>query len=565
MSFARPGGEPESDSGRPERAGTSAGNVVACLALVVIMLCVGCINWFWPSVWVCDDAYFYMRVGKNLAMGNGSTFSGVTTTNGYHPLWQWCVAGIALLWPENVTILRMSLSLSVLLAAVSFWLLWRLCVRLTPNPLAALAPLLFTFVLTRPAYGLETFLYVAMLLLFLDRTQAGGFLFERRRAVSHILMGLLGGAVILSRLDSVVVVAVWFAVTAIERWRKWGFARAFGVTVLTGLATTAVVAPYLIHNYVTFGHFATISSTLKTSFPEPTLIGLSSKKFLIMTIPGLVLGLVYLAAPRLWSGNSIGRTAAGGHALHVAIRIVVLGMCLHTVAIYTFSRWAPYLASYWVENVLVACLLVPGLFSLILHWCRDRSRGLRLAADATTMVLFMGPIVWATWNIQGAVRIGPANFAAVRALGDWYRQLLDSNDIVFQRDHVGEPAFWSERRVVDGGGLMNNFEYQKALHDGHLMEYLGSLGVTHIATDDLDELADVQGAPSDEYDRAAYTVNTPATVGIDPTETRLILSRDWEIGRYAYTQYRRPAMPVIVRQTFCIWELPPDWQKRARP
>ena len=35
-----------------------------------------------------DDAYYYARIAKNLAQGNGSTFGGLVLTNGYHPLWQ---------------------------------------------------------------------------------------------------------------------------------------------------------------------------------------------------------------------------------------------------------------------------------------------------------------------------------------------------------------------------------------------------------------------------------------------------------------------------------------------
>src|SRR5690606_25083721 len=34
-----------------------------------------------------DDAYYYFGVARNIAAGNGSTFSGLVETNGYHPLW----------------------------------------------------------------------------------------------------------------------------------------------------------------------------------------------------------------------------------------------------------------------------------------------------------------------------------------------------------------------------------------------------------------------------------------------------------------------------------------------
>ena len=34
-----------------------------------------------------DDAFYYLRTAQELGLGNGSTFDGINSTNGYHPLW----------------------------------------------------------------------------------------------------------------------------------------------------------------------------------------------------------------------------------------------------------------------------------------------------------------------------------------------------------------------------------------------------------------------------------------------------------------------------------------------
>src|SRR6202789_4600788 len=34
-----------------------------------------------------DDFYYYLKVAQNVAAGLGSTFNGITRTNGYHPLY----------------------------------------------------------------------------------------------------------------------------------------------------------------------------------------------------------------------------------------------------------------------------------------------------------------------------------------------------------------------------------------------------------------------------------------------------------------------------------------------
>src|SRR5438105_15832144 len=34
-----------------------------------------------------DDAFYYFRIARNIALGHGSTYDGVNSTNGYQPLW----------------------------------------------------------------------------------------------------------------------------------------------------------------------------------------------------------------------------------------------------------------------------------------------------------------------------------------------------------------------------------------------------------------------------------------------------------------------------------------------
>src|SRR6201992_2723619 len=43
-----------------------------------------------------DDCFYYLQVARNIASGHGSTFNGLTLTNGYQPLWLWILAGVCL-------------------------------------------------------------------------------------------------------------------------------------------------------------------------------------------------------------------------------------------------------------------------------------------------------------------------------------------------------------------------------------------------------------------------------------------------------------------------------------
>jgi hypothetical protein len=48
----------------------------------------------WPYLFA-DDAYYYLGVARSIGTGHGSTFSGLTETNGYHPLWELMLSAVA--------------------------------------------------------------------------------------------------------------------------------------------------------------------------------------------------------------------------------------------------------------------------------------------------------------------------------------------------------------------------------------------------------------------------------------------------------------------------------------
>ena len=71
----------------------------ATIALVVlVILGIGARACFGPEQSLAflfyDDAYYYLGVARSLAAGAGSTFDGINSTNGYHPLWMWMLAPI---------------------------------------------------------------------------------------------------------------------------------------------------------------------------------------------------------------------------------------------------------------------------------------------------------------------------------------------------------------------------------------------------------------------------------------------------------------------------------------
>ena len=50
-----------------------------------------------------DDAYYYLQIAYNIAHGAGSTFDGITKTNGYQPLWMAIVVAIEFIFRFDKT------------------------------------------------------------------------------------------------------------------------------------------------------------------------------------------------------------------------------------------------------------------------------------------------------------------------------------------------------------------------------------------------------------------------------------------------------------------------------
>ena len=161
-----------------------------------------------PSPFFADDSFFYLQVGRNFALGYGSTFNRLMQTNGYHPIWMLLCAAVYKVFPNRILGLHMIAALIVLLNIVVLVVAGRLLRRLRAPAWVAwtiLIPFLFGLQL-----GTESSFSAAML--------AGTLLalykfFEHPDWRSGLAFNVLAAFSVLSRLDSIFVIAcVWIAV-----------------------------------------------------------------------------------------------------------------------------------------------------------------------------------------------------------------------------------------------------------------------------------------------------------------------------------------------------------------
>src|SRR5262245_41643821 len=76
----------------PEIAVRSAGYILPLLIFLTIVIIPA---HTWIANLAAGDALYYPTIARNIALGFGSTYDGITQTNGYHPLWCWLQVPIA--------------------------------------------------------------------------------------------------------------------------------------------------------------------------------------------------------------------------------------------------------------------------------------------------------------------------------------------------------------------------------------------------------------------------------------------------------------------------------------
>ncbi|MBK8551315.1 MAG: hypothetical protein IPL53_09760 [Ignavibacteria bacterium] len=62
------------------------------------------------------------------------------------------------------------------------------------------------------------------------------------------------------------------------------------------------------------------------------------------------------------------------------------------------------------------------------------------------------------------------------------KRVTASDDRIFQIDFCGVTGFFSERKIINGDGLINSFEYRDFLNAGRLKEYLASKQINLYST-----------------------------------------------------------------------------------
>lgn len=334
-------------------------------SLAVIVIVTMATRW----AWLGDDSLITLRQALNLARGWGWGYNLDEAVQGYtHPLWFLAIVGVGSL--TNQWILGV-IALSLVLTAVTAVIVVCTMRSVTGVVLATALLVLSNAFIEYCTSGLETplaFAIVAALVALTLRMTA-----DRSASTGRlVLLGLLAGALVLTRHDLAVLAAIPVV------WATWHATRWRGIAV-TGISAAAPVVLWSVVAFTTYGSILPNTFYAKTRLEIPRIeLVLQGGRYLYVTAshdPVTLIALLVGLATMLFFGLGLARAWAVGVLLYIAywtwvggdfmagraVAVSVL-VCAMAVGLAGDRRWArlPQI------SVPLAILIPTGLLGLLL-------------------------------------------------------------------------------------------------------------------------------------------------------------------------------------------------------
>ncbi|MGY1715152.1 hypothetical protein ACI78R_11890 [Geodermatophilus sp. SYSU D01106] len=417
-----------------------------------------------------DDAWYYLGVARHVADGDGSTFSGLDPTNGYHPLWLLALVPVAAIAEGRGLLIGVTL-LSAAVAVALAVLLGSLAARLARpwTGVVAALPLLVTGA-AGPAFlfsGMET----GLLLLGLVATAAVLVRGDALRAAdpgarTAWTLGGLAAVTCLARLDAVLTFLVLGAVLVV-RWRRHPRrVMAFAAPPAVALAT------YLVVNEALFGTPTPVSGQAKALGGDGLNVDVVAQFLRSPVVLGQQTWLGMLACLVVPAALLLGRrTDLAARAAAGAGATVLVGGLL-TIAYYAVSSSWQLWPWYFSAAPLAVALAAPALLSQL----PVSDRGGRSLAAAALVVAVLVPLATAARTAAGSVErsasveAGPGLASQVDA--------LEPSGALAMGDRAGSLGAHLARPMVHLEGLVGPPEYLTALQEGTVPAFLAAREVT---------------------------------------------------------------------------------------
>ncbi len=429
-----------------------------------------------------DDSYYYFKTARNIVAGLGPTFDGINRTNGFHPLWmamllpfEWLAHG------DSVLALRIMYAFVGVVAGTTLWAAYRTATVFSGRSggVIAVCAMLGPWFLNPVINGLETGILILQLFLLMWAAHRYDLLSLQAEPRKNVFLGLMLAILFLCRLDSIFVVLAVFGVIGVRGLLRTdgdaGPGKALVKLFQVGFSALIVVTPYLLWNLMSFGHLVPVSGAIKSTFPDVSTYG--PYRFVdfhtrLGTVE-LAFSLVVLAlfcVRRILADNDRAAGIAIGMRSDILIAVFI-GCVVHYINTMAFMNWAAW---WWHFSSYTPMVVVLGAMLF------DRMRRA------------LGPREWFTFVAVASVmalNVFGQNYD-LRRRGShhvpWYNAAIAAGSELPEGSVIGMTdcglfGYFCKYPTVNLDGVINGFEYQKALSEGRLGEYLSVCGITHIA------------------------------------------------------------------------------------
>jgi hypothetical protein len=363
--------------------------------------------------------------------------------------------------------------LESLLLSASALVLWRLMDRFYGPRAGTLAAVMFLGLIYFPSRsGMETSLFTFLVMLALA-VVALGRPWDSMSPGPAVGFGLVLGALMLTRLDSIFYVGALLAIILVEGSlaRDGSLARLVRRCALATVVAACLVAPYLAYNLLVFGHVMPISGAVKSAFPVP---GWHYPQFSFTAQERLFFVAASILAPAQLGLRFGSRRADWSPFWRYGVTPLSLGVIVHHVYSALFMKWGVFGWHFALGRILT-CVLAAILIERVLARLPKHVATLAWASACLVLLLSGGFAVYRRdWGTISQLSWRRMSYDTAV----WVRDHLPEDAILAMKDS-GHMALISGRRVVNLDGIVNNFDYQERMRQGQFEQYLRESGVNY--------------------------------------------------------------------------------------
>jgi hypothetical protein len=479
-----------------------------------------------------DDAFYYCKIAKNIAEGQGCTFDGIAATNGFHPLWMIYEILIYRIAHSNheVPVLIIIVT-NGLLCLITLAMLYQLVEEfIAPRfGLIAVAVALLPNLLTAMLNGLETGLQLFAMVLVLRSCYKRNLLDPEAVGKGPIAFGIMLGIITLCRLDAVFLfIAAMFMNIAATAANRLSLRRSIHRMSLLSAGFVITLMPYLIWNFARFNHLTPISSTVKSSFPairrhltltSDTLVGAGMIAVVIVLVAFIVAASDY-------------RNNRWRKAFSSPLVMLTLASLFHFANVFFFMSWGVYWWHFAIYGLTITIALSQGTFLLTIS--RPKLRSLVVA------ILVIPIIALAVVMKENELRIKGIQHKGWLQAAEWAR-MHTSPDALFAMPDAGLFGYFSDRRVICLDGKANGYTFLEYLNRGDVESYLRQAGTSYIANIRV------------EYVLGTHRISIPRS---NRPSVILSMNQEWEVYRGPAIPSYAPRFGKVPQSRFVIWKVP---------